>query len=371
MKFGIFSTVTKADERSVHQLFKENLEQVEYAEELGFDSFWFAEHHFSTYSMIASPNIMVAAAARQTHRIKLGPAVNVLPFHHPIRLAEEGAMLDMISDGRLLWGIGRGIQPGEFIPWRVDRDQSREIFAEVHDAMIRAWTQPTFSYEGRFVHIPETSLVVRPIQQPHPPIWVAGLSEPSVRWAARHNYPYMEVYTTLPTMQQHWDIYRQENAAQGHTINHVGFVPTRHIYLAATDEQAKAEALPTLATRWKELLRLAKPDDMAKSPAYSYLKGTFDTAARGDFDELMDLGMLLVGSPQTCIRQIKRHQEFLGDALQSMILFFAYGNLTQKQVLNSMRLFAAEVMPEFVDISVSAGVSLPAREHKEPRSYDV
>jgi alkanesulfonate monooxygenase SsuD/methylene tetrahydromethanopterin reductase-like flavin-dependent oxidoreductase (luciferase family) len=262
-------------------------------------------------------------------------------------------MLDMLSDGRLLWGIGRGIQPGEFIPWRVDRDHSREIFEETYDAMLRAWTQPTFSYEGRFVHVPETSLVVRPIQQPHPPIWVAGLSEPSVRWAARHNYPSMEVYTTLPTMQQHWDIYRQENAACGHTIDHVGFVPTRHIYLAATDEQAKAEALPTLAARWKELLRLARPEDAAKSSAYSYLQGTFDTAARGDFEELMDLGMLLIGSPETCIRQIQRHQEFLGDALQYMILFFAYGNLTQTQVLNSMRLFAEEVMPEFADASVT------------------
>ena len=181
----------------------------------------------------------------------------------------------------------------------------------------------------------------------------------------------MEAYTTLPTMQPHWDIYCQENAAQGHNIHHVGFVPTRHIYLAATDEQAKDEALPTLATRWKELLRLAKPDDAAKSPAYSYLKGTFDTAARGDFDELMDLGMLLIGSPQTCIRQIKRHQEFLGDALQYLILFFAYGNLSHKQVLNSMRLFAEEVLPEFADVSVAAGVSLPPEGNKENRSYDV
>lgn len=111
--------------------------------------------------------------------------------------------------------------------------------------------------------------------------------------------------------------------------------------------------LPTLATRWKELLRLARPEDAAKSSAYSYLQGTFDTAARGDFEELMDSGMLLIGSPETCIRQIKRHREFLGDALQYMILFFAYGNLTQKQVLNSMRLFAQEVMPEFADAPVS------------------
>ena len=208
MKFGIFSTVTKADERSAHQLFKENLEQVVYAEQLGYDSFWFAEHHFSTYSMIASPNLMVASAAQRTSRTKLGPAVNVLPFHHPIRLAEEGAMLDMISDGRLLWGIGRGIQPSEFVPWQVDHNQSREMFEEIHEAVVRAWTQPTFSYEGQFVNIPETTLEIRPVQQPHPPIWTAGLSEPSVRWAAKHNYPSMSVYTLLPVLQQHWEIYK-------------------------------------------------------------------------------------------------------------------------------------------------------------------
>ncbi len=94
--------------------------------------------------MIASPNLMVASAAQRTSRIRLGPAVNVLPFHHPIRLAEEGAMLDMMSEGRLLWGIGRGIQPEEFVPWKVDHNQSREIFDETHEAVIRAWTQPAF-----------------------------------------------------------------------------------------------------------------------------------------------------------------------------------------------------------------------------------
>ena len=349
MKFGIFSTVTKADERSVQQLFKENLEQVVYAEQLGYDSFWFAEHHFSTYSMIASPNLLVASAAQRTSRIKLGPAVNVLPFHHPIRLAEEGAMLDMMSDGRLLWGIGRGIQPGEFIPWKVDHNQSREIFDETHEAVIRAWTQPTFSYTGQFIDIPETTLELRPVQKPHPPVWTAGLSEPSVRWAARHNYPCMEVYTLLPTMQQHWDIYKEENARHGHRIDHVGLVPTRHVYLAATDEQAKAEVLPTLATRWQQLLKLAKPAEMAQSSSYAYLKGTFDAAARGDLTELMDLGMLLIGSPETCVRLIQRHREFLPD-LRYMILFFAYGSLSQAQIRNSMRLFAEEVMPEFTEV---------------------
>ncbi len=346
MRFGIFSTVTKADERSVQQLFRENLEQVELAERLGYDSFWFAEHHFSTYSMIASPNLMVASAAQRTERIKLGPAVNVLPFHHPIRLAEEGAMLDMMSDGRLLWGIGRGIQLGEFVPWEVDPEQSREIFDETHQAVIRAWTQPSFSYEGRHIHVPETSLEIRPVQQPHPPVWTAGLSEPSVRWAAWRNYPIMEVYTLLPTMQQHWEIYQKVSAECGHTIDHVGLVPTRHVYLAESDERAKAEVLPTLATRWEQLLKLAKPDETAQTASFEYLKGTFDAAARGDLSELMDLGMLLIGTPETAIRLIKRHQEFLPQ-LQYMILFFAYGTLTQAQICNSMRLFAEEVMPEF------------------------
>ena len=198
----------------------------------------------------------------------------------------------------------------------------------------------------------ETALEIRPVQKPHPPVWTAGLSEPSVRWAAKHNYPCMEVYTLLPIMQQHWDIYKEDNAQHGHTIDHVGLVPTRHVYLAATDEQAKAEVLPTLETRWQQLLKLAKPDEMAKSSSYSYLKGTFDAAAKGDLSELMDLGMLLIGSPETCIRLIKRHQEFLPD-LQYMILFFAYGSLSQEQICNSMRLFAEEVMPEFPDVKES------------------
>ena len=175
----------------------------------------------------------------------------------------------------------------------------------------------------------------------------------------------MEVYTLLPIMQQHWAIYKQDNAKHGHTIDHVGLVPTRHVYVAESDEQAKAEVLPTLATRWQQLLKLAKPDEMAQSSSYSYLKGTFDAAARGDLSELMDLGMLLIGSPDTCIRLIKRHQEFLED-LQYMILFFAYGSLSQQQVCRSMRLFAEEVMPEFSETAMAktAGNGRVAREDR-------
>ena len=157
-------------------------------------------------------------------------------------------------------------------------------------------------------------------------------------------------------MQQHWDIYKEESARHGHRIDHVGLVPTRHVYLATTDEQAKAEVLPTLATRWQQLLKLAKPAEMATSSSYAYLKGTFDAAARGDLTELMDLGMLLIGSPETCVRLIQRHQEFLPD-LQYMILFFAYGSLSQAQIQNSMRLFAEEVMPKFPDAEAHISVA--------------
>ena len=145
MKFGIFSAVTKADERSVQQLFKENLEQVVYAEQLGYDSFWFAEHHFSTYSMIASPNLMVASAAQRTSRIKLGPAGTV-PSSATLGRRRGHARYD--ERRASVWGVGRGIQPGEFVPWKVDHNQSRKIFDETHEAVIRAWTQPTFSYKG-------------------------------------------------------------------------------------------------------------------------------------------------------------------------------------------------------------------------------
>jgi hypothetical protein len=182
--FFIGPTAGQGSEREVQQAI---LREARLADELGFDAVWLAEHHFdATFSTIPSPNLLLAALAMRTERVKLGCAINVLPFHHPLRIAEEGAMLDQLSNGRFQWGIGRGITGHEFHSFRIAPAESRTLFNEIHDAVIDAWRTGRMAFEGELVKVPPTDIAPGVVQRPHPPVWVTAQSPDSVAWAARH-----------------------------------------------------------------------------------------------------------------------------------------------------------------------------------------
>ncbi|HLF72421.1 MAG TPA: LLM class flavin-dependent oxidoreductase, partial [Dehalococcoidia bacterium] len=190
MKLGLFYEWPNPEIGDWKRLFDQSIEQVQLAEEQGFDFVLIAEHHFSNYGMSPAPLLQALALAKSTQRIRIATAVLVLPVWQPLRLAEEIAVLDNLSDGRFICGIGRGYQPHEFARFGVTNDDSRGRFSECLDVLLKAWTCDTsFTYDGEFVKIPNDVVVwPKPLQKPHPPIWVAGTSSETLRLCAERGF---------------------------------------------------------------------------------------------------------------------------------------------------------------------------------------
>jgi len=227
--------------------YAEHLEAWEEIDRLGYDGVGFNEHHTSPYGLMNSPNLMAAAAAQRTKRLKLLIYGNLIPLHHPLRLAEELAMIDCLSNGRLIAGIARGI-PREYQVHNVPLSESRARFEEAYDIITRAWTEDVFSYEGKFWSYKNVAMWPRPVQQPHPPIWTPiTASKESIEFAAKNNIPITPGESRVQGLQQ--DIiryYAKCLAAAGHRITPKHLSIAANTYIADSKAQAVKEAGPYL-----------------------------------------------------------------------------------------------------------------------------
>ena len=189
MRFGLFYEWPNPTLGDWKRLFEEGLEQIQYSEEMGFEFVLVAEHHFSNYGMSPAPLLQALEIAHRTKRLKIATAVLVLPIWQPLRLAEEIAVLDNLSNGRFVAGIGRGYQPHEFARYGVTVEESRDRFNECLDVLVKAWTSDTsFTYNGKYVKVPhETVVWPKPLQKPHPPFWIAGSSADTMKIAAERD----------------------------------------------------------------------------------------------------------------------------------------------------------------------------------------
>src|SRR2546427_8521846 len=160
------------------------LDEIVLAERLGFGECWLAEHHFTDYSILPSPNLIIATALARTTRMRFGNYVNVMPFHHPLRLAAEAAMLDNLARGRFDFGIGKGVRPGEFAKLGLQFDDATAMTDEAIEIVLKAWTEEACIHEGRFWRFPELSLRPRPFQRPHPPLHMVASRPASAGEAA-------------------------------------------------------------------------------------------------------------------------------------------------------------------------------------------
>jgi probable F420-dependent oxidoreductase len=195
MRFGTYFFLQAPPSLAHPDVVRNEIEQMAWTEELGFDSIWLTEHHFIEYGLSVSPAVLAAAAAMRTRHVRIGLAAAILPFHDPIRLAEELAMVDILSGGRLDVGVGRGNRPVEFEGYRIPQIESRDRFEESLEIMIRAWTRERFAFEGRHFTIPEVRVIPKPLQQPHPPLWIGGSSPAALRRAAA----FAQVWQPTPT----------------------------------------------------------------------------------------------------------------------------------------------------------------------------
>ena len=198
MRFGTFHLVGAPNMESGEQRIGDTVDLIALADELGLDQAWVAEHHFSNYGYATNPLLVIARAAGVARRIRFGQAIIVTPFWHPIRLAEDIALTDILTEGRLDVGLGRGYQKMEFDGFGIDLADSRETFVEQLEIMRKAWTEDDFTYEGTFYSLPRSITVLpRPRQKPHPQIWIACQSDQTVDWTADHGYfPLCLLYTS-------------------------------------------------------------------------------------------------------------------------------------------------------------------------------
>jgi alkanesulfonate monooxygenase SsuD/methylene tetrahydromethanopterin reductase-like flavin-dependent oxidoreductase (luciferase family) len=297
------------------------MDQVVLAEELGFDTAWLAEAHFyPEFSIMPSPLVMAAALAARTSRIRLGTAVSVVPLHHPLRLAEEMAMVDVISGGRFEAGVGRGKSSHHFTPLGVQLEDSRELLVEGLEVLRGAWTQTPFSYSSRFWEINDITLVPRPVQRPHPPLWLAATSERSMEFAAREGYPILlsSVTNSLPALYDFIVRYRKlADSAGNRDRASVAVVFWVHPYDdAATDEQVRHSLRTNLAV-------------IHAPPEYTF--------------ELADQTMALFGD----LRRVQaRAIELLDGGVDELICWFnPGGQIPHETVCRAMRQFASNVFP--------------------------
>jgi alkanesulfonate monooxygenase SsuD/methylene tetrahydromethanopterin reductase-like flavin-dependent oxidoreductase (luciferase family) len=189
MKVGVLQFFGWADRKiPLESIYQRAIERFEIMDQAGYDAVWLAEHHFSSFSVCPSVHMMATMAAARTKRMRIGTAVSLAPFYHPLRLAEEVALLDVLSGGRVNWGAGRGFSRGEFAAFGIPMEESAPRFRETVEIVLRAWTEERLSYAGEHFQFEGVEVLPKPLQKPHPPVWMAATSESAIDWAASRGF---------------------------------------------------------------------------------------------------------------------------------------------------------------------------------------
>jgi alkanesulfonate monooxygenase SsuD/methylene tetrahydromethanopterin reductase-like flavin-dependent oxidoreductase (luciferase family) len=352
MKFGTFFFFQAAPGYSHAEIIHRELEQVEWTEELGFDEVWFTEHHFIDYGLSVDPSSLAAAAAARTRRVRIGLAAAILPFHHPLRLAEQMALVDIISNGRLDVGVGRGNRPAEFAGYRVPQIESRDRFDETVEIMRLAWTEERFSFHGRFFDVDDVRVIPKPLQQPHPPLYQVCVSKDGIENTALRGWPMLNSVLTgaVDQLVGNRDTYVAALQKSGRDEAEIAALlrrwgVSRQIYVAETDARALEEAKAAELWYQESFRKFVVPERIEE--AHPSLQPGFramaDKLGRVTWDDLVR-ETLAFGSPDTVARHIA-HMRELG--VGQVLCWMNFGGLPQDKIRRSMELFAREVMPRF------------------------
>lgn len=352
MKFGTYFFFQAPPGRSHADVIHHELEQMAWTEEMGFDEIWLTEHHFIDYGLSVDPMMLAAAAASRTRRVRIGLAAAILPFHHPIRLAEELALADIISRGRLDVGIGRGNRPVEFAGYAVPHIESRERMEETLETVLKAWTEERFSHEGRFFTFRDVNVIPKPLQRPHPPLYQVAVSKDTIENTALRGWPMLNSLLRGPIDQiaAQRDTYVQALEKAGRSRAEIAALlerwgVSRHIYVAPTDVQAQSEAKDAELWYQEAFRRFVIPERI--EDAHPSLQPQFRAMAeklgRISWDTLV-AETLAFGSPETVARKIEEMRRI---GVGQVLCWMSFGGLAQDKVRRSMELFAREVMPRF------------------------
>jgi alkanesulfonate monooxygenase SsuD/methylene tetrahydromethanopterin reductase-like flavin-dependent oxidoreductase (luciferase family) len=345
MKFGIFDYIDERGE-PLHKMYEDRLVLLQAAEAAGFYGYHLTEHHATPLSMTPSPTVYLAAAARETRRIRLGTLLFLLPLYHPLRLYEELCMLDHLSRGRLDIGVGRGIAPPEFAAYDCDFERSSDDFQHAFNVLYQGFTRDRIDYKGPRYELEDVPVVIKPHQRPHPPFWYGLRGDHGPVFAARHGMhgvtlgPDERVANVLAVFRRHWETYAEERKRFNSPVTSPFVGVMRAMFVADSDAEAERIARPAY-TRWFDNLAWLWKE-----------RGTFPPIAiSADYDQSKAAGTLVVGSPETVGRILAAQAARCG--YNYLVLLLAFGSLTHAQEMHSLKLFQAEVMPKLAGLNES------------------
>lgn len=334
MRFETFHLLSTPEMEPGRDVYRNAIEQICLADQAGFETAWFAEHHFSNYGFCPNPFLPIVKAAALTERIRFGQAVAVLPLWHPIRLVEDINITDTLCDGRLNVGFGRGYQPSEFAAMGAALDESQARFDEALDLIMTAWTKEDFTFDGEFWQIPNPlTILPKPVQAPHPPLFLAASSPTTYDRAAREGFGVLSSGVGL-TIDAVGDAYKRFADAEG-PDGEREFHSLRFVHVARTDEDA---ARQIGASRWNGRVAAALHDgDDCVERGWAKPAPAADEVDDDEWNK-----RLVFGSPDTVVELLGRLDRA---GVSHVVCHFDFGTVSREDALASMELFASEVMP--------------------------
>jgi len=340
------------------------MEQIVHAESVGFSHVWFVEHHMlPEWSHSSAPEVFLGALSQRTSRIRLGHGIALLPsnFNNPVRVAERAAALDILSNGRVELGTGRAVTVQELEGFGVDPAQTRPMWEEAVRMLPKMWKDGVFEHHGEYFNVPPREIVPKPVQKPHPPIWLAGTNPETFETAGRFGVGMLGFVVGTPegtadrVAAYHRAIQQAEPA--GDFANEKVAI-LLNIHCAPTDEQALEEARGPVAWMQGANAKLFQPIRDNRVPGYEVywelahanegapaVSLQQQRAEAPPLEKLVENGVYAVGSPATVRSIIKRYEEIGAD---QVICWFQYGGLAHDRILESIDLFGREVLPDFV-----------------------
>jgi alkanesulfonate monooxygenase SsuD/methylene tetrahydromethanopterin reductase-like flavin-dependent oxidoreductase (luciferase family) len=332
MKFGIFVFGDNHPEigRSNQKYYEEVLTMAEWAEDLGFDSFWLGEHHFYWYGTCVSPPMVIAALGQRTKKMRLGPAVAVPAFHNPLVLAEEYAFADNLCGGRLDFGLGSGFSPVEFKTFGITIEEAKERFWEATDIILKAWRQDEFSHQGKYYQFENVSLHMKPLQKPMPPVWMAASSDDTLAKAGELGLPIMGIpfarSNTIHDVKAKNDLFKESYVRKGHKGT-PDILVALHVCLQRSEEDA---------------VKLARPHF---ERVVDYLKTSRRPGSKvPDLDNIKKENLAVFTTPEDAVAILKDYEKI---GVTHVICMVNFGGLPMTDVRRTLGLMSKEVFPKF------------------------
>lgn len=348
MKFGLHFQLPRSPHETDLKLFRNSLEQAAHAESLGFESVWPVEQHFNaSFSLLSSPLLWLAVLAERTKTLRLGIGIILLPLAHPIRIAEEIATLDVLSNGRVEFGIGRGVFPSHFSGFGVPQDESRERFLEGMDVIRKAWTQNRFSHAGKFFCFEDLSVVPKPIQQPYPPISVAANTPETFELMGDLGLPILSAsqVNTFPKLRELIPLYRRAYTRAGHENAGEALSLLAPVFVGESNNSVRHTTEPSINRFIQSLIDTFPRAPSNDSPKGKLLADAAERLRNTTYDDVCNT-MAIYETPELCVEKLGRLQEEFN--MNRFICWFNTGGLIpHAQVMKSMELFAERVIPHF------------------------